>query len=237
MPEGAGLDGPKGASPPELSLWQRILLRLPHLRRDRAKRPLGERLRSAMLKPVDPDAPPPTRKGAYELSGEELEIEAAALNDKERLIGLVAAPLATLIGFLVAHEDVVHDTKRLVGGAVNKNYVNPSIYYDLFLVLIAMSVLMLVMALLRKRLYLGMVIALYGLAIFNLHYWGFGVPFVMVGSWYLVRAYRLQRSLKEATAGGSSGSTRPPSNKRYTPPTLAPKQVPPAKARRTRRAG
>ena len=56
------------------------------------------------------------------------------------------------------------------------------------------------MALWRKRLYLGIVTAMYGLAIFNLHYWGFGVPFVMVGAWYLVRAYRLHRNLKESTA-------------------------------------
>ena len=35
--------------------------------------------------------------------------------------------------------------------------------------------------------------ALYGLSIFNLHYWGFGLPFIMVGAWYLVRAYRLSR--------------------------------------------
>ena len=50
---------------------------------------------------------------------------------------------------------------------------------------------------------MGIVTSLYGLAIFNLHYWGFGVPFVMVGAWYLVRTYRLHRKLKEATAGGA----------------------------------
>ena len=33
--------------------------------------------------------------------------------------------------------------------------------------------------LLRKRLFLGIATALYGLAIFNLHYWGFGIPFIM----------------------------------------------------------
>ncbi len=40
------------------------------------------------------------------------------------------------------------------------------------------------MALWRKRLFMGILAAMYGLAIFNLHYWGFGVPFVMVGAWY-----------------------------------------------------
>ena len=41
-----------------------------------------------------------------------------------------------------------------------------------------------------------MVMALYGLAVFNLHYWGFGVPFILAGAWLLVRAYRLQRDLQ-----------------------------------------
>ena len=73
--------------------------------------------------------------------------------------------------------------------------------------------------------------ALYGLAIFNLHWWGFGVPFVLVGAWYLVRAYRAQRDLKEATGGrterGTGGSgTAPMASKRYTPPSARPKRSP-----------
>ena len=47
--------------------------------------------------------------------------------------------------------------------------------------------------------------ALYGLSIFNLHYWGFGVPFLLFGSWYLVRAYRLQQKLKLAQGDGATG--------------------------------
>ena len=78
---------------------------------------------------------------------------------------------------------------------------------------------------------------MYGLSIFNFGYLGFGVPFVMVGAWYLVRTYRLHRSLKEATADGPSTSTaRPTSNKRYTPPSLSQKRLPPAKPRRERGA-
>ena len=42
--------------------------------------------------------------------------------------------------------------------------------------------------------------ALYGLSIFNLHFWGFGVPYLLFGSWYLVRAYRLEQKLKLAKA-------------------------------------
>jgi len=72
--------------------------------------------------------------------------------------------------------------------------------------------------------------ALYGLTVFNLHYWGFGVPFILFASWYLVRAYRLQRELKEATAtaGGGAGGPRP--SKRYTPPTARPKRLPRAES-------
>jgi hypothetical protein len=81
-----------------------------------------------------------------------------------------------------------------------------------------MSVLMLVTAMLRKRMFLGIFAALYGLAIFNLHYWGFGVPFVMVGAWLLVRSYRLQRELREATGEAPPRPARTPSaNKRFTP--------------------
>ena len=92
---------------------------------------------------------------------------------------------------------------------------------------------MLTMAMLRKRLFLGIATALYGLAIFNLHYWGFGVPFVMAGAWYLVRAYRLQQALKlakgegpaqrygsKAQSKGASYTAKP--NKRYTPRSSSP---------------
>ena len=58
----------------------------------------------------------------------------------------------------------------------------------------------------RKRLLLGIASALYGLSFFNLHYWGFGVPFILIGSWYLVRAYRLQQKLKLAKAGRRPGT-------------------------------
>ena len=53
---------------------------------------------------------------------------------------------------------------------------------------------------------MGIALCLYGLAVFNLHYWGFGVPFLMAGAWYLVRAYRLQQELKRAEAAGPGAS-------------------------------
>jgi hypothetical protein len=225
----------KGDARFRLSLWHRFLLRLPRFNGDRSKPRLIDRVRSAALKPEDPDAPRRSR-GAYELSGEDLVSEEKKANDKERAIGLVAGPVATAISFLVIHELVIHDpSAHLSNGSANPRYVSLSTYSDLFLVLIVLSFAITAMALWRKRLYLGILTSLYGLAIFNLHYWGFGVPFVMVGAWYLVRAYRLHRNLRESTAGGPSTS-RPASNKRYTPPSLSQKRLPPAKPRSRRRA-
>ena len=120
-------------------------------------------------------------------------------DDKERLVGLIRAPLAGGIGLLIINALIADDP-----AAPNKAHVNPAVYHELALVLLALAILMLIMALLRKRLFLGMAFALYGLAVFNLHYWGFGVPFILVGAWLLVRAYRVQRDLREA--GGGTGA-------------------------------
>jgi hypothetical protein len=207
-------ENPRGGTSLKLGPWQRFFLKL-RSNSGEAKSPLMDRLRLAVLKPEDPGAPSRTR-GAYEVSGEELVLEEKRANDKERAIGLLAGPVGTLIAFLVVHELVLHDP-----AAPNRLHVNLSTYYDLFVVLIVLSVGITIMALWRKRLYLGIATSLYGLAIFNLHYWGFGVPFVMVGAWYLVRTYRLHRNLRESTASAADGpsfTSRPGSSKRYTPP-------------------
>jgi len=182
---------------------------------------LSQRLRNAFLKPPDPDAVTTT---AAPQSIEELQAAIRSADDKERLVGLFAAPIAAAVGFLVITALIDNDPSALLkNGLANPRHVNVSIYHDLTLVLLGMSMLMLVLALLRKRLFLGIVMALYGLAIFNLHYWGFGIPFLLFGSWLLVRAYRLQQSLKQAMGDGPGGATRsggsPPPSKRYTPPT------------------
>jgi hypothetical protein len=228
-------------APPRLSIRQRLLVALPHLKHDREKVPLGDWMRKTFLKPVEPGAVPATLSSAKPPSVEELEADAKHANDKERLIGLMAAPLGAAIALLVIDALIAHDPAQfLKNGHVNKLYVSVSLYHELELVLLGLSLLMLVTAWFRKRLFLGMVTALYGLAIFNLHYWGFGIPFVMVGAWLLVRAYRAQRALREATgaapsrlglsgrASAAANPTRPQANKRYTPPVAAPKQ--PAKA-------
>lgn len=200
---------------------------------DRDGEGLRERWSRRFLKPVDPSAP--HAPVADPLTVEELEHEHRVMNDRERAIGLVAAPVAALISFLVIHADIVNDPARyLKSGAVNPKYTPPSTYDELLVVLLVLSLAMLGTAWLRRRLYLGMVLALYGLALFNLHWWGFGVPFVIVGAWYLVRAYRAQRAFKEASQaaagpGGANGSS-PRASKRYTPPTARPKRPPSSKS-------
>jgi hypothetical protein len=109
--------------------------------------------------------------------------------------------------------------------------VSVSLYEEAMAALVVLAVVMLASAYFRKRLYLAIVMALFGLTVFNLHYWGFGVPYLMAGSWMLVRTYRLQKSLRQATGDtsrygpNSSGrstpypSSRPRPNRRYTPPT------------------
>jgi len=238
VPDGRDPDAPAGSGLPQLGIWQRFLLALPRVNHDREKPALGERLRGAILKPPDPDAPPPARPSDG-MSLEELGDADRHANDKERAIGLLAAPVAAAIGLIVIDNLIAHDP-------AGKQHVPVSDYHELIIVLLGLSVVMLATAWFRKRLYLGMVTAVYGLAIFNLKYWGFGVPFVMVGAWLLVRAYRLHRDYREATGGGTSragsngragyapGAPRPQPNKRYTPPPPAARR--PASSKRSQSA-
>lgn len=248
MPDGRHADDVEGGAPPRLSFRQRLLVALPRVKRDGSRAPLGDRLRAAVMKPVEPEASAATSSDRPS-SVEELQAAVSSADDKERLIGLLAAPLAAAIGILVISALIANDpAARLKNGQVDKLHVSLSLYHDLAGVLVGLAVLMLAMAWFRKRLYLGIVMALYGLAVFNLHYWGFGIPFVMAGAWLLVRAYRLQRDLREATEGTPSrpssrgrghGATdaRPRPNKRYTPPVSAPKRSSAAKPSDEKRAG
>jgi hypothetical protein len=172
----------------------------------RAGESWSARLRRALLKPVPEDTVP---TAATDLSPAELELEARLANDQERLLGVVAAPLAALIGILVGSAQITkaHNLNQPTG-----------VYVSLLGILVALSVVMLAMALLRRRLFLGMAMALYGLAVFNLRYWGFGVPFIAGAAWLLVRGYRLQRQWREASEPGSGRSAARPSG-RYTPPS------------------
>ena len=183
-----------------------------------------QRLRYTMVKPDDSGK---VKEEEPQMSREELEATIARADDKERNIGLVAAPVGAIVALIIS-SDLIHHA-QLTGQSTSE-------YQTLTFVLLGMAVLLLVTSWLRKRFFIGVVMALFGLGIFNLHYWGFGVPFLMGGAWYLVRAWRLQSKLKLAGGGSkqsygppnsrvssnrlpSAGGVLPRPNKRYTPPT------------------
>ena len=181
---------------------------------DPDKPTLSERFTRAVIKADSRERP--ADEGPQTV--EELEETVARMDDRERLIGLAAAPLAGVIAIIV-----VSTYGSKAGRPAS------SVDSSLALALFALALAALACAWFRKRLYLGIVFALYGLSIFNLHYWGFGVPFLLIGSWYLVRAYRFQQKLKLAKeegvtgSGGSGGAARRAQpNKRYTPPVTGP---------------
>ena len=166
------------------------------------KRGLTERLKDAMLKPaVQAELGPekPSDEGPTTIP--EIEAAIARADDKERLIGLLFAPVAAGIAFIVTATLINRDPKaKLPDGAANHLYVNPHLYLEVGGTAMILALLMLALAWWRKRLFLGIVMALYGLTFFNLHYWGFGLPYIFGGAWYLVRSYRLSEKLKFAKA-------------------------------------
>lgn len=217
-----------------VSLVQRVLLRLPRVGQ-RGERPsFTERMERTFLKPADPAAAGAT--AAPPSTPEELDAAKLA-DDQERLIGLSLAPLAGLIAIVVTAHQLANNPPALLGnGRPNPAHVSVSLAHELEFVLLALAVVILVTSMLRRRLFAGIATALYGLAIFNLHWWGFGVPFLLIGSWFIVRAYRVHQAGKAIAGSAGAGGPAPRASKRYTPPT-PPRRVPPSKPRRERDAG
>jgi hypothetical protein len=189
---------------------------------------LGERLRRRVLKSPDASG----ERVVPKLSPTDAaEADTKLASDKERLIGLIAAPIAAGIGLLVTDSLIANDpAPRLADGLPNKLHVDIGLYHEVFLAVLALSVIVLVTSWFRKRLFAGIGLALIGLAIFNLRFWGFGIPFLVCGSWFVTRSYRLNqrlRALKGEPRGGlgfvmadakGDAAARPRPNKRYTPP-------------------
>jgi hypothetical protein len=178
-----------------------------------------ERLKYTMVKPDDESKD--TRVVHDDRSVEEIQAEIRSSSDKERTIGLVAAPIAAIVGILISTSSLDY---------ARNHHQSVTVYEELTYVLLGLAVLILISSMLRKRLFQGITLALFGVAVFQLHYSyvGFAAPFVLFGAWYLVRSYRLQQALKRAEAdeagpvryarpGGNGTRARP--NKRYTPPT------------------
>ena len=167
------------------------------------------RFQTAIVKPDEVDGSAPAEDSK---TIEEIDAESKTLTERERAIGLVATPVAAAVTLLVVPSLALNDI------------THAGTYHELLFVLLGMSVLMLATAWFRKRIFLGVVLALYGLGLFNLHQWGFGVPFILAGAWYLVRQYRLTQQVKLATYEGPKRQPRPSGtlarpSKRYTPPT------------------
>ena len=214
---------------PPMSSWQRFTASVSNL----------------MLKPAPADKAPKDESSKDEPTTiPELEAAVKRADDKERVIGLVAAPIAAAIALLVVSALVAHDpAAHYSNGQIDKLHVNPSLYSELGAVTLALALLMLGAAWFRKRILIGVAMALYGLSIFNLHYWGFGFPFILGGAWYLVRAYRLSEKLKHAradqpgSAGSGSAASRPAPSKRYTPPAAPIRRAPKPKPGKELEAG
>lgn len=159
---------------------------------------------------------PDDKSRAEDRAVEDIEEDIRQSNDKERAIGLAAGPIAALVGIVIGSSSIDY---------ARSHHESLGTFETLTYVLLGLAVLILVSSLRRKRLFQGITLALYGLAVFNLHYWGFGIPFVMAGAWYLVRAYRFQQELKRAEAAstgappskGVANGARPRPSKRYTP--------------------
>jgi hypothetical protein len=203
-----------GEPPRRLGFGHRLLLALPRLGRG-DKAPLGERIQSALLKPQEA---PAGKKQTRQARIEELEAAVRATDDRERMIGLVAAPLAAAVGLLVVNADIANDPPATKNGRANPLHVSVGVYHEILVVLLVLALVALVAAALRRRLILGAGLALYGLAVVNLRYWGFGIPFMLGGAWFLARSYRLHQELKGLRAGGDGPGGPVRRNKRYTPP-------------------
>lgn len=199
MPSSRDLGAAADSGEPTLSFWERVKYTL-----------------------VRPDDDPADRPAADDRSAEELRAAIRRSDDKERTIGLVAAPIAAIVGITISSASINY---------ARTHHQSVQVYDELTYVLLGLAVLILVSSLLRKRLFQGITLALFGVAVFQLKYTyvGFAAPFILAGAWYMVRSYRLQQSLKRAEGDGGPqpsrsraqpGSVaRPRANKRYTPPT------------------
>jgi hypothetical protein len=178
-----------------------------------------ERIKYSMVRPDDD---PKEVKEQEIRPVEEIEADIARSSDKERAIGFVAAPLAAVVGLVISDASINY---------AKTHNLSTGVYEKLTYVLLGLAVLILLTSWLRKRIFQGISLALYGLAIFQLHYtyFGFAAPFLLAGAWYLIRGWRLQQELKVAVAAGpdaprpkgktAAAPPRPRRSKRYTPPS------------------
>lgn len=128
-------------------------------------------------------------------------MRAQRCEDRERLAGMVAAPLAALVDFVVVGVLAARDRTAHLGTPVTR-------YEELEVVLLVLTAGLLASALLRRRVPLGAALCLQGLALFDLRFWGFAIPFVAAGAWLLARAYRSRDTAADPEVPGPGGPLR-----------------------------
>ena len=155
-----------------------------------------ERIKYTLVRPDD--EPSDRRVPLDDRTVDELEEAIKRSDDKERTIGLIAAPVAAIVGIAISSASISY---------ARTHNQNVHVYEELTYVLLGLALLILISSLMRKRLFQGIALALFGVAVFQLKYTyvGFALPFVLFGAWYLVRTYRLQQALKRA--GAEAGPT------------------------------
>ena len=180
-----------------------------------------ERIKYTLVRPDEEESDGAPGEGS---TVEQLRDHLRHADDRERAVGLIAAPVSAAVSFGII--TALIDRDRTPGAKV---VASVSTLKELLVVLLALSVLMLVTALWRKRLFLGLVLAIYGVSLFQLGWLGFAIPFVLAGAWYIVRQFRIQQALRKAEGEApgpsrpkdgsrSSNGSRPRQSKRYTPP-------------------
>ncbi len=173
----------------------------------------------------------------------ELEAAIKRADDKERLVGLLLAPVAGAIALLVVASLVAHDPKAIVNGQIDKLHVNPSLYLELGAVTLALALLMLGAAWLRKRICHGdrhgslralhLQPPLLGLRI-PVHPGRGLVPGSRLPAVGEAQAARLDQP---GAAGGGAAAPPPQASKRYTPPTAPIRRAPKPKPGKELEAG
>jgi hypothetical protein len=170
---------------------------------------MAQRLRGLLTEPsAAPVRDAPNRDGVANADASEV--------NKERVIGLIAAPWAAGISILICASLLSHDP-----AAPSSLHVSGSYYFGALAALLCLAVIMLATAWFRRRLLLGISMALWGLTVFNLHYWGFAVPYLLCAGWVLVRGYRAQSEHARPIDASQAMSAAPSASRRYTPPSSA----------------
>ncbi|MHB8681571.1 MAG: hypothetical protein ACYDA2_05695 [Acidimicrobiales bacterium] len=250
MPDTDGSPGQPAL--PKLTLGQRMLAALPNLQRTGTAR---QRLTSA-LKPdavLDPASRPrragtsaPAARGRFtdtypDLSVGELRQLMKRLDDRERLIAMVAGPLIAILDLLLT-QLTLHNNPPLH----HKGHADPGQIVAIGVGSAVIALLVLATAFFRRR----------SLTLFALLFSGYGGGFVtilpawIIAGWLFVHFSRMQRSLQAKTGGPAAsradaakrraerleqrrkGKGKAPEpagpnpNKRYTPPK--PVRLPPS---------